>query len=89
MEQHQKMSKKLLKGKDIQTTDIGAAAKEMQDNLDNMMEDYDDDAPNEAPIFTSELANMISKEKNGGKKKVKKEKNAEMEDDEYMSDPDA
>ena len=58
--EHQKMSKKLLKGKDIQKTDIGAAAKEMQDNMDNMdMSDYDDDAPNDAPIFTSELAAMI------------------------------
>jgi len=62
----------------------------MQKNIDNMdMSDYDDDAPNEAPIFTSELAKMIDKEKTGGVKKVKKEKNADMEDDEYMSDPDA
>jgi len=51
------MSKKLLKGKDIQKTDIGEAAKEIQNNMDNMdMSDYDDDAPNDAPIFTSELA---------------------------------
>jgi periodic tryptophan protein 1 len=67
------MSKKLLKGKDIQKTDIGAAAKEMQNNIDNMdMDNYDDEGNNDAPVFTPELAALMEKEKNGGKKKTKK-----------------
>ena len=91
MAKHQEMSKKLLKGKEEK--DISKAAKTMQENImDGMdMDDYDNDE-NDAPIFTSELASMIEKEKQGisGKqKKPKKEAKDKDEDDEYMSDPDA
>ena len=57
--------------------------------MDGMdMDDYDNDE-NEAPIFTSELATLIEKEKKGIKKGEKKPKKEEKdEDDEYMSDPD-
>lgn len=45
----------------------------MQENImDGMdMDDYDNDE-NEGPIFTSELASMIEKEKKGEKGKEKK-----------------
>jgi hypothetical protein len=95
MAKHQQMEKKLLKGKT--EVDNMKAAQTMQENImDGMdMDDYDNDE-NEAPIFTSELATLIEKEKKGvtGKdKKAKKEKGDKDkkmdEDDDYMSDPDA
>lgn len=59
MKKHQKLQKKLLKGKKID--DLAAAKKEMEANLD-MVDEDESDEDDHVPIFTSELAKLKEKE---------------------------
>ena len=68
------MSKKLLKGKDHKKVDIAKAAKEMEQNMEELdleadeFEDVDDSDEEHVPTFTPELAALKEKElKEAGK----------------------
>lgn len=65
---NKKLAKKLLKGQDPNTMDIGEAKQTIESNLkaiDNAMaaEDSSDDDGTNVPVFTTEMGNMINKEK--------------------------
>ena len=55
---HSKMLKKLAKGSDAMTKDIGDAAKELEKNFDKMSVEDNNSEEEDAPIFTHELAKM-------------------------------
>lgn len=92
---HQKMSKKLLKGKDMKNMEISEAVKIVEDNLDqmdideqndedesNIIKDIDDnELGGNMPIFTAELGAL--KENAMG---IKKEKGKKQLEDDQIED---
>ena len=95
LKKHQKLSKKLLKGKDAKSVDLAKAKAEIEENMDMMEDDSESDEDDKMPIFTSELAKLKEKELGQANKQPKTDEelgedvdlgmDVDDEDDEYKS----
>lgn len=83
LKHNKNLAKKLLKGQDPNTMEIGEAKKQIEENLNQIDDDMDDsDEDTNVPIFTSELGKL--KDKYEGIDKKKGEDDNDDEDAEGM-----